>query len=145
MCACGLNIISGSRPQRFSFLEKYTSSAFMLVILPLGINYCSLPGNLPYSSSEDDILDFLKLSRGEASVELITDREDPHRRLGFGFVTVPVEKASGVLGLDGAELMGRRIKSEGPPFSTVCFPYADASPPQILCISILGSHCGMHS
>ncbi len=78
------------------------------------VNACTLslsyPGNLPYSASEDDILDFLHLTREEAFIELIADREDPGRKLGFGFATVPAEKVDEVLGLDGATLKGRRIK-----------------------------------
>ena len=68
------------------------------------------PGNLPYSSTEDDVLQFLHLSSQHATVELATARDNPSRKLGFGFVNVPVEKVEAVLKYNGAILGERSIK-----------------------------------
>ena len=70
------------------------------------------PGNLPFSATEAEILKFLGLSLKEASVELIANRGNPHRKLGFGFVTVPLEKVESSLERNGAVLGGRHIKGE---------------------------------
>ncbi len=79
------------------------------------VNACtfslSYPGNLPYSAEVDAILDFLQLSREEATIELPLERETG-RKMGFGFATVSAERVDEILRLDGESLNGRRVKGK---------------------------------
>ena len=69
-----------------------------------------LLGNLPYSSTVAEVLKFLRLSSEHSTVELVTARDNPARKLGFAFVNVPVESVEEVLQCNGATLGGRNIK-----------------------------------
>jgi len=68
-------------------------------------------GNLPFSSSEDDIRD-LFASYGEvAEVDLISDRATGRPR-GFGFVEMEAAEsaADAINALDGQDFGGRHLK-----------------------------------
>ncbi len=67
-------------------------------------------GNLPFSSTEDDI-EKLFMEYGEVnSVNLITDRETGRSR-GFAFVEMPADSADSAMeNLDGAMFEGRNLK-----------------------------------
>ena len=71
----------------------------------------SHPGNLPYSATAQEVLDFLGLSKSaESAVELVCSRDRPQRRLGFGFVSVPPDKVEQVLACNGSSMGERKIK-----------------------------------
>lgn len=67
-------------------------------------------GNLPFSSTEDDI-EKLFMEYGEVnSVNLITDRETGRSR-GFAFVEMPADSADSAMeNLDGVMFEGRNLK-----------------------------------
>lgn len=68
-------------------------------------------GNLPYSATAQEVLDFLGLSKSaESAVELVCARDKPQRRLGFGFVSVPPDKVEQVLGHNGSSMGERKIR-----------------------------------
>lgn len=67
-------------------------------------------GNLPWSSSEDEVRDAFAVHGEVLSVKLINDRETGRPR-GFGFVEMEdadAEKA--IEALDGEDFGGRRLK-----------------------------------
>ncbi|KAB1443236.1 RNA recognition motif domain-containing protein [Pseudodesulfovibrio senegalensis] len=67
-------------------------------------------GNLPWSSSEDEVRDAFAVHGEVISVKLISDRETGRPR-GFGFVEMEdagAEKA--IEALDGEDFGGRRLK-----------------------------------
>ncbi len=68
-------------------------------------------GNLPFSSSEDDLKDIFGRHGTVASVNIITDRETGRPR---GFAFIEMEEASAaddaIRSLDGSDLGGRNIK-----------------------------------
>ncbi len=68
-------------------------------------------GNLPFSSSEDDLKDVFGRHGAVASVNIITDRETGRPR---GFAFIEMEEASAaddaIRALDGSDLGGRNIK-----------------------------------
>ncbi len=68
-------------------------------------------GNLPFSSSEDDLKDVFGRHGTVASVNIITDRETGRPR---GFAFIEMEEASAaddaIRALDGSDLGGRNIK-----------------------------------
>lgn len=67
-------------------------------------------GNLPWSSTEDDIRSAFENYGSVNSVKLIEDRETGRPR-GFGFVEMDDEAAlAAIEGLDGTEIGGRTIK-----------------------------------
>ncbi len=76
-------------------------------------DYHSL-GNLPFSATEAEILEFLNVSKDAArcTVEIVCAASRPFRKLGFGFVTVPTELVETVLECNGGTLSGRQIKGE---------------------------------
>lgn len=65
-------------------------------------------GNLPYSSTEDEIEEAFRPYGEVVSVTIIRDR-DTGRSKGFGFVEMPEdgEAQSAISGLNGQELGGR--------------------------------------
>ena len=65
-------------------------------------------GNLPYSSTEDDIEEAFRPYGEVASVTIIRDR-DTGRPKGFGFVEMPVDgdAQSAIAALNGREMGGR--------------------------------------
>lgn len=65
-------------------------------------------GNLPYSSTEDDIEEAFRPYGEVVSVTIIRDR-DTGRSKGFGFVEMPEdgEAQSAIAGLHGQEMGGR--------------------------------------
>ena len=68
-------------------------------------------GNLPWSTTEDDLKELFAAYGEVQSVAVITDRETGRSR-GFGFVTFAEADAatSAVSEMDGTELDGRTIR-----------------------------------
>ncbi len=67
-------------------------------------------GNLPFSSTEEDVRDLFEKFGKVESVNLIRDRETGRSR-GFGFVEMDNEDASKAMtALDGTEFGGRKIR-----------------------------------
>ena len=68
-------------------------------------------GNLPFTSTEDDLKDVFGRHGTVASVSLITDRETGRPR-GFAFVEMEDSTAASdaIRALDGSDLGGRAIK-----------------------------------
>lgn len=67
-------------------------------------------GNLPYSSSEDDLRDLFARYGTVGDVNVIRDRETGRSR-GFGFVEMDQQQADDAMTeLDGSEFGGRTLK-----------------------------------
>ncbi len=68
-------------------------------------------GNLPYTSTEDDIRELFEQHGAVQSVKLITDRETGRPR-GFGFVEMSDdgEAGSAIEALDGSDFGGRSLR-----------------------------------
>ncbi len=68
-------------------------------------------GNLPFSSSEDDLKDVFGRHGAVESVNIITDRETGRPR-GFAFIEMEEASAAAnaISALDGSDLGGRNIK-----------------------------------
>jgi cold-inducible RNA-binding protein len=67
-------------------------------------------GNLPYSTTEDDLNEEFSSAGAVERVQLITDRETG-RSKGFAFITFESEDSvQGALEKNGAELQGRSIR-----------------------------------
>jgi len=67
-------------------------------------------GNLPYSSSEDDVRDLFVQFGDVGDVNVIRDRETGKSR-GFGFVEMDQDAADEAMSnLDGTEFGGRTLK-----------------------------------
>ena len=68
-------------------------------------------GNLPFSSTEEDLRDTFGRHGGVDSVAIITDRETGRPR-GFAFIEMEDESgaADAIRALDGSDLGGRNIK-----------------------------------
>ncbi len=67
-------------------------------------------GNLPFSTSDDDLRQAFEAYGTVDSARVILDR-DTGRSRGFGFVEMPDEAANAAIeALDGSELAGRQIK-----------------------------------
>ena len=68
-------------------------------------------GNLPFSSTEDDLKDVFGRHGSVDSVSIITDRETGRPR-GFAFVEMAEGSAAddAIRALDGSDLGGRNIK-----------------------------------
>lgn len=67
-------------------------------------------GNLPYSTTEDEVKSFFASKWGVVDVRIVTDRETGRSR-GFGFVELdsPESAAAAIAEMDGNELGGRRL------------------------------------
>jgi RNA recognition motif-containing protein len=68
-------------------------------------------GNLPFSSTEDDLRQVFERHGSVESVNVITDRETGRPR-GFAFVEMSEESAAtdAIRALDGSDLGGRNIR-----------------------------------
>ena len=68
-------------------------------------------GNLPFSSTEEDLRDAFERHGAVDSVNVITDRETGRAR-GFAFVEMSEESAAqdAIRALDGSDMGGRNIK-----------------------------------
>jgi RNA recognition motif-containing protein len=67
-------------------------------------------GNLPFSSSEDEVRELFAQHGDVQSVKLITDRETGRPR-GFGFVEMENDAAQAAISnLDGTEFGGRTLR-----------------------------------
>ncbi len=67
-------------------------------------------GNLPFSSSEEDVRELFSQFGEVGEVNLIKDRQTGRPR-GFGFVEMKAEDAEKAMeSLDGTEFGGRRIR-----------------------------------
>ncbi|MFO8033238.1 MAG: RNA-binding protein [Desulfohalobiaceae bacterium] len=67
-------------------------------------------GNLPFSSSEEDVRELFSQYGSVASVNLIQDRQTGRPR-GFGFVEMETENADQAIeALDGTDFGGRTLK-----------------------------------
>ena len=67
-------------------------------------------GNLPFSSTEDEVRDLFEQYGNVLSVNLVNDRETGRPR-GFGFVEMEDEEAeAAIAGLDGVNFGGRNLK-----------------------------------
>ncbi len=68
-------------------------------------------GNLPFSSTEEDLRELFGQHGGVESVDVITDRETGRSR-GFAFVEMTEENAAkeAISALDGKELGGRPLR-----------------------------------
>ena len=67
-------------------------------------------GNLPFTSTEDEIRDMFAAYGEVERVQLINDR-DTGRPRGFGFVTMGAEDAAKAIeALNGTELEGRNLR-----------------------------------
>lgn len=66
-------------------------------------------GNLPYSTTENDLRELFAEHGEVKSVDIITDR-DTGRSRGFGFVDMPEpDAATAMEALDGAAMEGRNL------------------------------------
>ncbi|MGQ4809866.1 hypothetical protein NKDENANG_03302 [Candidatus Entotheonellaceae bacterium PAL068K] len=65
-------------------------------------------GNLPFSTTQEEIRDLFSAYGSVESVNLITDRETGRLR-GFGFVTMASGANEAIDALDQTELGGRRL------------------------------------
>jgi len=67
-------------------------------------------GNLPFSSSEQELQDLFSQHGEVSSVNLIIDRETGRSR-GFAFVEMPEEQANAAIeALNGTDLGGRALR-----------------------------------
>ena len=67
-------------------------------------------GNLPFSTTDDDLRQAFEAYGTVDSARVILDR-DTGRSRGFGFVEMPDEAGNAAIeALDGSELAGRQIK-----------------------------------
>ncbi len=67
-------------------------------------------GNLPYSSSEDDVRDLFSQYGDVGDVNVVEDRETGRSR-GFGFVEMNEAQAEEAMSnLDGTQFGGRTLK-----------------------------------
>jgi RNA recognition motif-containing protein len=66
-------------------------------------------GNLPFSSTEDQLRDLFSQHGTVTSINLITDRETGRPR-GFGFIEMESGAAQAIDRLDNHELDGRSLK-----------------------------------
>ncbi len=67
-------------------------------------------GNLPFTSTEDEIRDLFQQHGEVHAVDLVTDRETGRPR-GFGFVEMENDDAeSAIQALDGVSLGGRDLR-----------------------------------
>lgn len=67
-------------------------------------------GNLPYSSSEDDVRDLFSQYGDVGDVNVVRDRETGKSR-GFGFVEMSQDQADEAMSeLDGSKFGGRTLK-----------------------------------
>ena len=67
-------------------------------------------GNLPFTTTDDDLRQAFEAYGTVDSARVILDR-DTGRSRGFGFVEMPDEAANAAIeALDGSELAGRQIK-----------------------------------
>ncbi len=67
-------------------------------------------GNLPYSSSEDDVRDLFSQYGDVGDVNVVRDRETGKSR-GFGFVEMGQDQADEAMSeLDGSKFGGRTLK-----------------------------------
>ncbi|MFO8033239.1 MAG: RNA-binding protein [Desulfohalobiaceae bacterium] len=67
-------------------------------------------GNLPFSSSEEDVQKLFSQFGAVESINLIEDRQTGRPR-GFGFVEMDTESAdSAIAALDGTDFGGRTLK-----------------------------------
>jgi len=67
-------------------------------------------GNLPYSSSEDDVRDLFSQYGDVGDVNVVEDRETGRSR-GFGFVEMDQAQAEEAMSnLDGTQFGGRTLK-----------------------------------
>ncbi len=68
-------------------------------------------GNLPFSTTEDELRSLFEAHGEVASAAIVLDRETGRPR-GFGFVEMPNddEAANAIQALDGHELQGRAMK-----------------------------------
>jgi len=67
-------------------------------------------GNLPYTTSEDELKDVFAEYGEVSSSKIITDRETGRSR-GFGFIEMDAENAqSAIDALDGKEFNGRNLR-----------------------------------
>ena len=66
-------------------------------------------GNLPFTSTEEEVRELFEQQGAVQSVKLITDR-DTGRPRGFGFVEMDDDAAAAAIqALNGTELGGRRL------------------------------------
>jgi RNA recognition motif-containing protein len=66
-------------------------------------------GNLPWSTTEDDLMNAFSGQTQVKSARIITDRETGRSR-GFGFVEVPDEDVERVISsMNGADFNGRQL------------------------------------
>jgi RNA recognition motif-containing protein len=67
-------------------------------------------GNLPWSTTEQELRSMFEQHGSVASVNLITDRETGRSR-GFGFVEMEADDADkAIRALDGSEMGGRTLR-----------------------------------
>ena len=66
-------------------------------------------GNLPFSSTEDDLRELFAQYGSVATVKLITDRDTGKPR-GFGFVEMESGSDSAIEALDGNQYGGRSLR-----------------------------------
>ncbi|MBF0124486.1 MAG: RNA-binding protein [Magnetococcales bacterium] len=67
-------------------------------------------GNLPFSTTEDELRDLFSQHGGVHSVKLINDRETGRPR-GFGFIEMDGDAAlAAIQALDGREMGGRSLR-----------------------------------
>lgn len=66
-------------------------------------------GNLPFSSTEDDIRELFSQYGTVTSVSLITDRETGAPR-GFGFVEMENGANEAITALDNRDFVGRKLR-----------------------------------
>ncbi|MAG44743.1 RNA-binding protein [bacterium] len=68
-------------------------------------------GNLAYEATEDEIKSFFAQAGEVDSVSIITERDNPSRSKGFGFVEMatPEDAEKAIKELNGKELGGRAL------------------------------------
>lgn len=68
-------------------------------------------GNLPYEISKEDLEKFFAQAGEVKSASIITERDDPSRSKGFGFVEMATseEAQKAIKELNGKELGGRAL------------------------------------
>jgi RNA recognition motif-containing protein len=99
---------SHSRWQLFAAGEEYFFLLFFFEVIDLSKNI--YVGNLPWSTTDNDLRDLFSQYGEVSSAHVIEDRETGRSR-GFGFVEMDEEGArKSIQALNGSDMQGRSLK-----------------------------------